>query len=63
MNGYHATSYNNSITLTDNDVIALAEKSGLDKKTAKMIQDEPKNFFSFCLHPPQRSKIALYFSD
>jgi hypothetical protein len=47
MNGYHATSYNNSITLTDNDVIALAEKSGLDKKTAKMIQDEPKNFFSF----------------
>jgi serine/threonine-protein kinase HipA len=42
MNGYHTTSYNNSITPTDNDVIAIAEKSGLDKKKAKTILDEIK---------------------
>lgn len=42
MNGYHTTSYNDSITPADNDVISIAEKSGLDKKKAKAILDEIK---------------------
>ena len=57
MNGYHTTSYNNSITPTDNDVIAIAEKSGLDRKKAKVILDETKEkFFRFAstLHRGQK---------
>ena len=42
MNGYHTTSYNDSITPTDDDVISVAQKSGLDKKKAKTVLDEIK---------------------
>jgi serine/threonine-protein kinase HipA len=40
MNGYHTTSYNDSITPTDDDVIAVAVKSGLDKNRATMILND-----------------------
>lgn len=43
INGYHTTSYNDSITPTDEDVIAVAVKSGLDKKKATRIMNEIKS--------------------
>jgi len=40
MNGYHTTSFADSIEPTDNDVLKVAEQSGLDrKKAAKMLKD------------------------
>ena len=36
-NGYHTTSFNNSISPTDNDLIAIAEASGLNTSKAKSI--------------------------
>ena len=43
MNGYHITTYNNSIIPTDDDVIAVAVKSGLDKKKAIEVLNEIKS--------------------
>ena len=43
MNGYHTTTYNNSIIPTDDDVIAVALKSGLDKKKAIEVLNEIKS--------------------
>lgn len=43
MNGYHTTTYNDSITPTDDDVIAVAVKSGLDKKKAIVVLNEIKS--------------------
>ena len=42
MNGYHTTTYNDSITPTDDDVIAVAVNSGLDKKKAIEVLNEIK---------------------
>lgn len=43
MNGYHTTSYNGSITPTDDDVIAVAAKSGLNRNKAAAILKEVKD--------------------
>lgn len=40
MNGYHTTTYNDSIIPTDDNVIAVAVKSGLDKKKAIEVLNE-----------------------
>lgn len=43
MNGYHTTTFNDSILPTDDDVIAVAVKSGLDKRKAVEVLNEIKN--------------------
>lgn len=40
MNGYHTTIFNDSIMPTDDDVIAVAVKSGLDKRKAVEVLNE-----------------------
>ena len=40
MNGYHITSINDSITPTKEDLFAVAEKTGLDRKKAVVVFDE-----------------------
>ena len=42
MNGYHTTSMNDSITPTKEDLFAIAEKSGLERKIAISVYDEMK---------------------
>lgn len=37
MNGYHTTSFADCIEPTDNDVLKVAEQSGLDRKKANKI--------------------------
>lgn len=39
MNGYHTTSINNSITPTHADLLAVAEKAGLKRDSAKTVLD------------------------
>jgi len=43
INGFHTTSINNSITPTENDILAVAQKAGLDKNKAISIFEEIKS--------------------
>lgn len=47
MNGYHTTSFADSIEPTDNDVLKVAEQSGLDRKKADKILKEMRGIILY----------------